>query len=244
MASDDSAGIRIHRDGRRYRAVFAGSVVADSVEAVLLCERGHHPVIYFPPAAVAVGRLQASATRSHCPRKGEAGYWNLVIGERRADDAVWSYRQPLPAAAAIAGHYAFLWGALDSVWHEEQQLLAHPRNPFVRIDTLETARRVVVRAGGQVLADSGRAVLLFETGLPVRYYLPRADVAMDLLTPSPSRSVCPYKGEAGYFSAEVAGRRLEDLAWTYEAPFAEVALIRDRICFYPDRVDSIEIAAG
>ncbi|MEQ8654355.1 MAG: DUF427 domain-containing protein [Kiloniellales bacterium] len=242
MTSVPAHAIRLYRDGRRFRVVFAGKTLADSCEAVLLCEGKLHPVIYFPAEAVDQDLLQATDHRSHCPFKGDARYWSITAGDVTAENAAWSYPDPLAEAAGIAGHIAFYWNAVDSVWHEEQELLAHPRNPFIRIDTLESQRRVDVRAGGEILADSRRTVMLFETGLPTRYYFPRIDVNMSALVPSTTRSVCPYKGTASYFSATLDGKTVADIAWVYEAPFVEVALIKDHICFYPERVDSIEVA--
>ncbi len=242
MMRDGPHAIRLHKDGRRYRAIFAEQSLADSCDAVLLCEGKLHPVIYFPAEAVSQALLVPSDHHSHCPFKGDARYWTLKAGDKVVENAAWSYPEPLPDAAGIAGHIAFYWNAVDSFWHEEQELLAHPRHPFIRIDTLESHRRVVVRAAGEILADTRRAVLLFETGLPVRYYIPRLDVSMVALTSSTTSSVCPYKGTASYFSIEQAGKQIADVAWTYLDPFAEVALIKDHICFYPERVDSIEIA--
>ncbi len=235
--------LRLYQDARRFRAFFGDTLIADSCQAVQLCEGRRHPVIYFPRSAVKEGCLHPSTKRTTCPLKGEAGYWSLQVGGRQQQDAAWSYETPLDAVQGIAGHIAFEWSALDALWHEEQELLAHPRNPYIRIDTLKSERRVVVRAAGQVLADSRRAVLLFETGLPMRVYLPKDDVAMDLLSRSATTSVCPYKGQAAYYTAELGGRQFPDLAWTYERPFDEVALVKDHLAFYPERVDSIEIAA-
>jgi len=242
VTDSDSGGIRLVADGRRFRAMLAGRTLADSVRAQLLCEPGRHPVIYFPPSDVRSEFLSDSGGRSRCPRKGEATLWRIRLDGRDVPAAAWSYETPEAGLEAIAGHLAFEWKTMESFWQEDQRLLAHPRNPFVRIDTLATRRRVVVRCGAEVLADSNRAVLLFETGLPVRYYLPRADVAVELLAPSDARSVCPYKGEAAYFDARLPGRRIAGVAWHYPEPFAEVALIRACVCFYPERVDAIEIA--
>ncbi len=234
--------IDLVRDGRRFRVMKAGETLADSVAAQLLCERGRHPVIYFPPADVRRDLLRQSDLTTRCPHKGEASYWTIELSGSREANAVWSYESPTAGLGAIAGYLAFDWTSVDSFWHEEQELLAHPRNPFVRIDTLRASRRVVVTAAGEVLADSQAPVMLFETGLPTRYYLPRADVALDLLAASPSRSVCPYKGEASYFTAKLGGGEIQDIAWTYPEPFAEVTEIKDCVCFYPERVDSIEVA--
>jgi uncharacterized protein (DUF427 family) len=100
-------------------------------------------------------------------------------------------------------------------------------------------RRLRVVFENQVLADSVRARLLFETGLPTRYYLPRLDVRLDLLRPSPTVTRCPYKGVAGHYSAEVDGVKFSDVAWSYPAPRPEVAKIENLICFYDERVDQL-----
>ncbi|MEO1190232.1 MAG: DUF427 domain-containing protein [Pseudomonadota bacterium] len=236
-----SPPLRLVSDARRFRAYAGGALLADSCRAQLLCEAGLHPVVYFPPGDVDVAALEQRPGRTSCPFKGEAEVWGL---RRRPDlsQAAWRYPEPKPAVAALAGHFAFAWRALESFWQEDQRLLAHPRNPFVRIDTLTSQRRVQVTAGGQRLADSQAAVLLFETDLPLRPYLSPQDLRMDLLVPSSSRSVCPYKGEARYFDLQLDGRQVKDVAWTYSDPFAEVALIKDRICFFPEMVDSITIA--
>lgn len=238
------SGIGLFGDGRRYRVMAGGRTVADSIDALLLCSPDRHPVIFFPPGAVEPGVLTPSDRRQRCPERGEARYWHLSLEGRRLHDAAWSYEDPTPAIEALRGYVAFDWKAVEAVWQEEQQLLAHPRNPYVRIDTLRSPRRVLVRGGGAVLAESRRAVFLFETGLPARYYIPRDDVAEDLLLSSPTRSVCPYKGEAHYLSARLETGTLADVAWFYPAPFDEVAAIKDLVCFYPERVDSLEVAAA
>ncbi|GAB5470952.1 MAG: DUF427 domain-containing protein [Rhodospirillales bacterium] len=244
MTPSERGSLRIVEDGRRFRVVFADETLADSVAARLLCEAGLHPVIYFPPDDVRQDALIASAKRSSCPFKGEARYWSVALAGRRAEDSVWSYPTPKAGAERLAGYQAFAWRAMESFWEEEQQLLAHPRNPFVRIDTLASRRRIQVRGGGKVLADSRAGVLLLETDLPLRCYLPRADVDLASLIASETRSVCPYKGVAEYFSLRTERGITADIAWSYPTPFVEVAAIKDHICFYPERVDTIALAAS
>jgi uncharacterized protein (DUF427 family) len=106
-----------------------------------------------------------------------------------------------------------------------------------RIEVEPVEERVVVLVDGEVVADSDDAVVLTETGLPPRYYLPREHVRADVLRPSSSQSTCPFKGEAGYHSVEVAGRCRDDLVWYYEAPHPQVDAIRGRLCFYDERID-------
>src|SRR4051794_4062042 len=105
-----------------------------------------------------------------------------------------------------------------------------------RISTSPSTKHVVVQAGGEVLAASDRAVALEETGLPTRYYLPREDVRMDLLSPSDTTSHCPFKGDATYFSAPGA----KDAFWVYESPSEEDALpVARMLAPWPGRVDVI-----
>ena len=117
-------------------------------------------------------------------------------------------------------------------------MTGHPHDPFKRLDVLPSDRHVVVSSGGTVLADTRRAVAIYETLLPVRWYVPQDDVRMDLLSPSDATSTCAYKGHATYFS--LAGDSSDDsidLAWTYVDPLPEAALVKDHVCFYSERTD-------
>jgi uncharacterized protein (DUF427 family) len=105
-------------------------------------------------------------------------------------------------------------------------------------------KRVVVKLGGQVIADTMRALTLKEANYPAVQYIPREDARMDLLERSASHSYCPYKGEASYFSIPSGGGRSVDAIWTYEDPYAAVAVIKGHLAFYPDRVDSIQEQAA
>ena len=108
--------------------------------------------------------------------------------------------------------------AFDAWLEEDEPVLGHARDPFHRLDILPGSRTVRVELDGVVLAESTRAQLLFEgTLLPVRAYLPPADVRVPL-RPSPTRTRCAYKGEAAYWSVDVHGRTVADLAWSYETP--------------------------
>ncbi|MGH9037283.1 MAG: DUF427 domain-containing protein [Acidimicrobiia bacterium] len=148
-------------------------------------------------------------------------------------------RPPAEAAGALAGHVHLEWKAMDAWFEEDEEVYVHPRNPYTRVDILASSRHVVVRAGGEVVAESRKPTLLFETGLPVRYYLPPTDVGMDRLRPSDRTSQCPYKGTATYWSVEAGGGTFPDLAWTYRAPLPESVKIAGLICFYNERVDLV-----
>jgi len=137
----------------------------------------------------------------------------------------------------LAGYAVLDWGAFTEWLEEEEVVEGHPRDPFDRIDCLRSSRRVVISLDGVTLADSNRPTLLFETPLPTRYYLPREDVVMELLRPSDRRSVCAYKGRAHYWSAEVGGRLVPDVAWSYADPRHDALPVRDMVAFFTERLD-------
>jgi uncharacterized protein (DUF427 family) len=126
---------------------------------------------------------------------------------------------------------------MDSWWEEDDQVFKHARDPYHRVDVLRSSRHVTVELDGTVVADTERPLLLLETGLPPRWYIPRADVRLDLLTTTDTTSTCPYKGVASYFTARVAGTEYEDLAWTYVTPIPECPKIEQAVSFFNERVD-------
>jgi uncharacterized protein (DUF427 family) len=224
---------------RRVRAFLDGVAVADSTRAraLLLLEAGHLPVYYFPPEDVRTDLLAPTDTTTHCPYKGQASYWSITVGERVVRDAVWSYQDPLPGRKDIKGYLAFYWNRVDAWFEEDDEVFIHPRDPYHRVDVLSSSRHVRVAVAGQTLAESRRPWLLFETGLPTRYYLPKADVRMDLLTPTGSETQCPYKGKARYWSARVGDVVEEDIAWSYPFPIPECPKIANLVAFYNERAD-------
>lgn len=140
------------------------------------------------------GLLTPSATRTTCPFKGEASYWHLDVAGRRLEDVAWSYPDPLPGCPPLAGLVSFYQEKLSAWLVEDDEQVGHPRDPFHRVDARRSSRRVVVRVAGEVVAETRRPVAVFETGLPVRYYIPAADVRREVLQPSDTVTVCPTKG--------------------------------------------------
>ena len=225
----------------RLRAFLAGEPVLDTTDARLLHETGHLPVYYVPEADLRHDLLEPSSTRTRCPHKGEASYRTIRVGDRVAGDAVWAYDAPLEAAGFLAGHAALYWDRVDEWLVEDEQVHGHPRDPYHRIDVYRTTRRVRVSLDGEELADSVRALALFETALPPRWYLPPEDVRTELLEPSSSRSRCAYKGSASYWHVRTGGGLHDDLAWSYPDPDDDARDVRDLICFFDERVD-VEVA--
>jgi uncharacterized protein (DUF427 family) len=146
-----------------------------------------------------------------------------VDGFRPADDE------------ALAGHVIVDFAGFDAWYEEDERNVSHPRDPFHRIDIVRSSRHVRIERDGEVLAESTRPVMLFEPPLPVRYYLPPADVRTELLQPSDTRTACAYKGQASYWS--LAGEA--DIAWSYPAPLREAAEVTDHIAFFDEHVDVV-----
>ena len=137
----------------------------------------------------------------------------------------------------LAGFATIEWVDAEEWFCEDEQIFGHPRDPYSRIDVYRTTRHARVLRGGELLAESRRAKILFETGLPPRYYLPPDDVRTDLLVSSPSKTRCAYKGSASYFSVRLGDRLVEDLVWTYPDPQHDAEPVRDLLCFFNERVD-------
>jgi uncharacterized protein (DUF427 family) len=222
---------------RRVRGSFAGEVVVDSRHAKLLHEQRHLPVLYFPESEVRTDLLEPTGHRTHCPWKGDARHWSLVVDGKVSENAAWSYPEPIVGAPPLAGHIAFYWDRVDEWLEEDEQLIGHVRDPYHRVDVLASSRHVRVEIDGEVVADSDRTHALFETGLPTRWYFPPDAVRQDLLVASGTRTVCAYKGIASYRSVRTAAGTADDVAWYYPEPRDDALRVRDHVCFFNERVD-------
>ncbi|MER5674512.1 DUF427 domain-containing protein [Pseudonocardia alni] len=220
----------MHPFPRRVRAEFAGRTVLDTRGGFLVHESNLLPVLYVPEADLDQDVLVATDHTTHCPFKGDASYRSLVVGDRTAENAVWHYPEPVAAAPWLRGLAALYWNAADAWYDEDEQVFAHLTDPYTRVDVRPTHREVVVTHVATdgvetVLAHSEHPWVLSETGLPNRWYLPAADVAVPT-TPSGLRTRCPYKGEAHYEHADLpGGTRLADVFWHYPDPLPESARV-------------------
>ena len=219
------------------RVMHNGQFIADSRRALLLFETRNVPAYYFPREDVRMDLMSPTELVTQCPYKGNAEYYSLSVGDSTVENVVWAYTSPFEDTCPdISGYVAFYWNKVDHWFEEDEEVFVHARDPHKRVDCLPSTRHVRVEQGGVTLAESVRPTLLFETGLPVRYYLPVTDVRMDLLTPTAKTTRCPYKGEANYYS--VGGvEDGEDLAWFYRIPTAESVKIANLVCFFNERVD-------
>lgn len=218
------------------RARVDGTTIADSREAAILWTGDPVPVYAFPEADVRTERLEAEATDVH-PTLGERQWYRLT--DPRVDRAAWSILDPSEGAPDTRGYVVLVWDAMDTWLVEEEIARVHPRDPYKRIDVHESSRHVEVEIAGETVAESRRPQILFETGLPPRYYLLRSDVRTDLLEPSETVTRCAYKGEAEHFHVRLGDSIHEDVAWRYPFPNAGLGEIQDRICFYDERVDRV-----
>jgi uncharacterized protein (DUF427 family) len=162
-------------------------------------------------------------------------HYAFPIGDVRIEalgDAVTTYEDD-----SLRDYVSVDWDAVDHWYEEEQEVFVHPADPYSRIDLRPSARHVRVEIDGTTVADTTRPLLLFETRLPTRYYIPRDDVREDLLRPSDSHTQCPYKGIASYYSVAIGDAVHDDVVWYYPEALREVAPIEGALAFYNEHVD-------
>jgi uncharacterized protein (DUF427 family) len=226
---------------RRVRTVFGGLTIADSKYAMLLHEAGRLPVFYFPIEDVGMDMMEATEHSTHSPLKGDASYWTVRVGDQVAENAAWSYLNPLPDGPEVKGYVAFYWNLMDAWYEEDEEVFAHARDPYKRVDILPGSRHVRVVLGGEVVADTRHPRLLLETGIITRYYIPEQDIHMELLEPSETITHCPYKGKASYWSARAGDRVYKDIVWSYRDPLPACTPIEKLLSFFNERVDAIYV---
>jgi len=236
---DDAPAHRLvfQTDQRRIRALVGGVVVLDTVRAHLLHESGLMPVVYAPEDDFADGVWAESTTSTHCPFKGDAAYRSLHVDGTTVDDLQWRYSNPLAPSSWLTGFAALDTDKVDVWFVEDDRVVGHLRDPYHRVDAHVSSRRAVVRRGGEVIADSARPVLIFETGLPMKVYVPPADVRPGAISSgSEKRTICPYKGEASYWNVGP----LTNAAWRYETPLPDALRAQAHLCF-DDSMDGLTV---
>ena len=250
--------LRHEPTGKRIRAVLGGGTVVDTTRALLIWE----PRRIVPSYAVPDGDVTAELVLADPAAADSAGTIGARMPElssrpvldpsvpfvvhtaegRAVDLSAGGQNRPgagfYPADPDLAGYVVLDFAAFEA-WYEEDELnVAHPRDPFHRIDVLPSSRQVQLELDGHLLAQCSRPTLLFETMLPTRYYLPPGDIRAEL-TPSGTRTYCAYKGQASYWSAAVGDRVVRDIAWTYQQPRHDAARVHGLIAFFNERLDVI-----
>jgi uncharacterized protein (DUF427 family) len=220
---------------RRVRGIAGNEVVFDTTRALYVWEWPHYPQYYIPQADIRDGALTPDGQPLTTPQ-GDAQSQQLRAGlVERAAAARLIVSSPV---AALNATVRFEWDALDQWFEEDEEIFVHPRNPYARVDALRSTRAVRVERDGVVLAASSAPVMVFETGLPTRYYLDQRDVRFEHLVASDTRTECPYKGRvSGYWSARIGERIHRDLAWMYSFPTRQLLPIAGLVAFLSERVD-------
>lgn len=224
--------VRSAPTSKRIRALVEGKPVVDSQRA---------RIVWFGPVARTYA-VPAEDVRGHIGRVGGA-FDDVIAGAvpsaplevdgRHVPDTVLAP----DGATGLDGYVILNWAAMDAWFEEDEEVFVHPHDPKHRIDVRRSSRHVIVELGGERIAESRRPLLLFETHLPPRYYLPPLDVRLDLLQESDTKTACAYKGFARHLHARTPAGRREDVAWTYPASFPEAQPVQGLIAFYQERTD-------
>jgi uncharacterized protein (DUF427 family) len=226
--------VRLERGAKRIRVVLGGEIVADTARPVLVWEVPYYPAYYFPLADVRA-ELERDGRTVHSPSRGEGSMFTVRVGGAEARGAALRYESsPIPELRDLV---RLEWHAMDAWFEEDEEVFTHPRDPYTRVDILASSRPVRVAVGGTVVAESTSPRILFETGLPPRYYLPKTHVRLDLLVPSDTVTHCPYKGQAEYWSVRTPDGVHDDLAWSYRTPLPESQKIAGLIAFLNEKAD-------
>ena len=226
--------LRIEPSHKRVRTYLAGQLVADTRHPVLVWEGPHYPVYYLPAADITAELIPAGRGK-HSPSRGEAQVFDVKVANATAPGA--ALRYPESPLAELRDLVRLDWISMSEWLEEDEPVYTHPRDPYSRVDILASSRHVRVELDGVTVADSRQPRVLFETGLPPRYYLPLADLRMDLLRPSEASSHCPYKGTASYWSVDTGQSVHPDIVWIYRYPLPESQKIAGLACFYNEKVD-------
>jgi uncharacterized protein (DUF427 family) len=220
---------------RRVRAYLGGEPVFDTTNALYVWEWSNYPQYYVPLADVRPDALVSEGQTQHSPR-GLVELHALRMGDTDRPHAAKVLRSS--TVDGLSGTVRFEWDALDAWFEEDEQVFVHPRNPYARVDSLRSTRTVRVELEGVMLAQSSSPVMVFETGLPTRYYLNRTDIDFAYLVPTDTVTACPYKGTtSGYWSIKIGEEVQPDLAWAYDFPTRELLPIAGLIAFYNEKVD-------
>jgi uncharacterized protein (DUF427 family) len=233
MTASAATAVQVETSPKRVRIYLSGELVADTRGALLVWEIPYYPVYYVPAADVRAELLPAG--REVVPGLGEAELLHVKVATATAESA--ARRYPDSPAPGLRDAVRFTWSAMSEWLEEDEPVYVHARDPHKRVDILASSRLVRIEIDGVTVAESRQPRILFETSLPPRYYVPLADVRMDLLRPSDTQTSCPYKGTAGYWSVDTGQDLHADVVWMYRAPLPESQKVAGLACFYNEKVD-------
>src|SRR6516225_657791 len=220
---------------RRIRAVLAGETVLDTTSALYVWEWPHYPQYYIPLGDVR-SELLTSEGNIKATRRGPVELYTLSVGDATRHGAAQVLRDS--PVERLSGTVRFDWDATDAWFEEDERVFVHPRSPYVRVDALRSTRPIRVELEGVVLGESPSPVMVFETGLPTRYYINPTEIDLKHLTPSGTVTSCPYKGTTSrYWSVRIGDTIHQDLAWAYDFPTRQLQPIAGLVAFYNEAVD-------
>ncbi|NUP52571.1 MAG: DUF427 domain-containing protein [Catenulispora sp.] len=233
MADNVRGRVKVERGQKRVRVYFQNKLVADTLRPLLVWESPFYPT-YYVEADDVLAELKPTGESEHSPSRGDAQVQDVVAGGLTA--AGKARTVPESPLEELRNAVRFDFDAFD--WFEEDEpIYTHPRDPYSRIDVLASSRHFRAELNGVVLAESPSSMILFETGLPPRYYVPITTLNQEVLRPSETVTHCPYKGAATYWSVQVGDQLYKDLIWGYRTPFAEVQKIAGLAAVYNEKVD-------
>jgi len=214
---------------KRVRVLFGGQWIVDTKKAKLVWQHTYYPVYFFEKADVPEKYLR----KSNSVEPGTEATFDIVVEEKVATAAASTH-----AEGDLAGLIKIKSVAADAWFEEDEQVFGHPKDPYKRVDVLQSSRHVRVEFNGVEVANTTKPRLLFETGLPVRTYMPKTDCRMDLLVGTELTTECPYKGVASYYSIHLPdGKVAENVVWWYRTPQAECIDIKGYVAFYDEKLD-------
>ena len=235
MTTRTKRRVRVEPTAKRIRNQIAGVTVADSTEVLMVWEIPYFPTYYFPKSDVRLDLLSDSGEVKRSPSRGTATLHDITVGDRAVEQAarIWNESK----VEEVEEYISFHWGSMDAWFEEEVEVYVHARDPYTRIDILQSSRNVRIEIDGVTIAETDQPRVLFETGLPARFYMPKTDVHFEYLTPSDTETACPYKGTARYWSIDVNDETHADLVWGYDSPLQESQDVAGLVAFYNEKLD-------
>jgi uncharacterized protein (DUF427 family) len=234
MTKTPASDVRVEHGRKRVRIYLGGELVADTLRPLLVWEWPYYPVYYVPADDVRADLVPSGQTES-LAGLGDAELLNVKVATATAERAARRYRES--DVRELRDAVRFDWNAMSEWLEEDEPVYVHARDPHSRVDILGSSRHVRVEVDGVTVAESRQPRILFETGLPPRYYLPLTDVRTDLLRPSATQTQCPYKGTASYWSVDAGNGLHEDIVWIYRTPLPESQKVAGLACFYDEKVE-------
>ncbi len=225
---------------RWVRAVSHDVTVAESKNPMILIESQGEQDYYFRFEDVREDLLTPSEHQESSGYRGLKRFWHLKANGATVENAAWSYL-PKENRPDLTDFIAFDWNKMDHWYEEQEEVFFHARNPYHRVDFIDSTRHVEVFVEGQKVAETTNPLMVFETTLNPRIYIPESDVNFDYLVSTKSKTHCPYKGDAAYYALKVNGEIYKDAAWYYPEPIPEAPRLKGTIAFWPGNDKRIQL---